>query len=216
MKKLLYLLVLPVSLCFMGCEALDDLDKYPVVDQVNTATYPINGDYFVTLDLFDATTNAWVEDYYSAGFTKITFSNTAANSKDAVWFDDLAFWPTKAIIKCDPATRSFTAGTYNSSFEELILKPGDDTLDFHASHPIDYKAVSLDKTYTNSVKDSVLVSGYKMTVKITGGSIELGTYLAPSKTKTDAITIELEWSDDPGTKYRYKGYRRTGFLEDEN
>lgn len=215
MKKLFYILILPIALGFVGCQALDDLDKYPTVEPGKTATYPINGEYFVTLDLYDADAKEWLTDYYNQGYTKIMFSNTAANDKDKVWFDDLAFWPSKAIINCDPASKTFVPGTYNANYAEQILAPAD-TNAFHKKHKIDFKALSVDKTYPGSVKDSILVSGYGITVKVYTGSIELGTYKAASKTMTDAINIELEWSDDPGTKYRYKGYRRTGFLEDEH
>ena len=212
MKKLLYILVFPIAFGFMGCEALDDLDKYPGADPGKTATLPISGEYFVTLDSYDTGTNAWVEDALGYGYVKIIFSNTAANDKDVVWFDDLLFWPTKAKIKCDPLNKSFTPGTYNSNFAQQIVAP-EDTSAFRVKHKIEYKIINVDK---NAVKDSFLVSGYGMTVKILTGTIELGTFVAASKAKTDAINIELEWSDDPGTKYRYKGYRRTGFLEDEH
>lgn len=209
-KKYLYILAIAVLIGFSGCEALDDLDKIPDPKIETSVTYPINGEYYVTLDMLDGT--EWVEDVYGLGYKKIMFSNTATNDADVVWFDDLKTWPTRAKVKCNPASKTFIAGTYNANFAEQILAPAD-TNKFHAAHEIEYKAVNVDK---DAVKDSILVSGYGITVTVSGGTVELGTFEAPSKTKADAINIELEWSDDPGTKYRYKGYRRTGFLEDEH
>lgn len=210
-KRNLYLLATAVLIGFTGCEALDDLDKYPDPKIETSITYPINGEYYVTLDLLDGT--EWIEDYYHAGYTKIMFSNTATNEPDMVWFDDLKFWPTKAKIKCDPANKSFVAGEYLANYSEKFVTTAGAAA-FKKSFPLEYKVVgNFDK---NAVIDSILVSGYGITVKVIAGSIELGTYEADSKTKTDAINIELEWSDDPGTTYRYKGYRRTGFAEDEH
>lgn len=34
--------------------------------------------------------------------------------------------------------------------------------------------------------------------------------------KSDSIYVKFEFGDDPGTKYIYAGYKRTGFLEDEH
>lgn len=210
-KKYLYLLATAVLIGFTGCEALDDLDKYPDPKIETSITYPINGEYYVTLDLLDGT--EWVEDYYSLGFVKVILSNTAANDADIVWFDDLANWPTKAKIKCDPANKSFVPGEYLANYsEKFVTTAGLDA--FKKKYDLEYKLIgNFDK---NAVIDSILVSGYDITVKVIKGSIELGTYEAASKTKTDKFTIELEWSDDPGTTYRYNGYRRTGFLEDEH
>lgn len=210
-KYILYItfLALIVSAC--------DLKEDYVVER--SATNPINGEFFVTLDLLDGT--EWVEDYYSLGYVSLKFSNTSANDADMVWFDDNGNWPTKAKIKCNPTTGTFEAGTFNANYAVQTLAKEDTTATgkfviavFKAAHPIEYTEVSIDRHADK--KDSVLVSGYAITVKVIGGSIETGTFLAPSKAKTDAITLELEWSDDPGTTYRYKGYRRTGFIEDEH
>lgn len=210
-KKYLYLLATAVLIGFTGCETLDDLDKYPDPKIETSITYPINGEYYVTLDMYDGT--EWVEDAYGLGFVKVMLSNTAENDADMVWFDDLENWPTKAKIKCDPANKSFVPGEYLANFAEEFVT-AEDVEGFQADHPLEYKVVgNFDK---DAVIDSILVSGYAITVKVLSGSIELGTYEAASKTKTDKFTIELEWSDDPGTTYRYNGYRRTGFLEDEH
>lgn len=211
-NKFIIAIIIPLFFGLAGCEALDGLDDKKVTDPEVSVTYPINGEYFVTLDMFDAAENVWVRDVYGYGYVKIMFSNTANNDKDKVWFDDLKFWPSRAKINCDPANSSFTAGTYNANFAEAVLKPSD-TSEFHTDHPIEFKAFSLDK---NAVKDSVLVSGYGIMVKIFEGFIMKDMVVAPSKFVTDSINIQLEWSDDPGTKYRYAGFRRTGFLEDEH
>lgn len=210
-KYILYItfLALIVSAC--------DLKEDYVVER--SATNPINGEFFVTLDSHDGT--EWVEDAYGLGYVKLKFSNTSENDADMVWFDDDGNWPTKAKIKCNTEAKTFEAGTYNANYAVQIIakedttKTGELVLDvFKEDHPIEYSQVSIDRRADK--KDSVLVSGYGISVKVIGGSIETGTYETPSKAVTDAINIELEWSNDPGTKYRYKGYRRTGFIEDEH
>lgn len=211
-KYLLYITFL--ALAISACDLKDDY----IVEK--SATYEINGEYYVNLDMKDDA-GAWEEDPYGIGFVKIVFTNTSANDADYVWMDDLGNWPAKAKIKCNPATGTFEPGTFNANYATQIIAKedttatGDFVIDvFKGAHPIEYSEVSIDRTADK--KDSVLVSGYAITVKVLGGSIEKNTVETASKAVTDAINIELEFGDDEGTIYRYKGYRRTGFLEDEH
>lgn len=54
------------------------------------------------------------------------------------------------------------------------------------------------------------------TVTVTNGKISKATYTTPSNTVVDEIYFEAEFDWDPGTIYKFKGHKRTGFLEDEN
>lgn len=58
---------------------------------------------------------------------------------------------------------------------------------------------------------------YDVQITVANGKIMKNTATAPgSKTKTDSIYYEVQYSDDPGTVYYMSGYKRTGFLEDEH
>jgi hypothetical protein len=212
MKKYIFYITV-LALIVSACDLKEDYEVE------RSATNPINGEFYATLDLLDGT--EWVEDVYSLGYVTLKITNTSADDADMVWFDDGENWPTKAKIKCNPTTGTFEPGTFNANYAVQTLAKEDTTstgefvIDvFKEDHPIEYSEVSIDRHVDK--KDSVLVSGYGLTVKVLGGKIEKGTFEAPSKAMTDKISIELEWSDDPGTTYRYNGYRRTGFLEDEH
>lgn len=53
-------------------------------------------------------------------------------------------------------------------------------------------------------------------VTVTGGKVIANGAKTVAGNITDSIVIELGWADDAGTQYRYAGYKRTGFLEDEH
>ncbi|MEZ3578326.1 MAG: hypothetical protein K1W01_12615 [Muribaculaceae bacterium] len=52
-------------------------------------------------------------------------------------------------------------------------------------------------------------------VTVTEGKILPGGAVSPSGMPVDGIEFKIEYSDDPGTVYTIKGYRRTGFVADE-
>jgi hypothetical protein len=56
---------------------------------------------------------------------------------------------------------------------------------------------------------------YASTVNITNGKILPNAAKSLSGNTTDSIYMEVEFSDDPGTKYIYAGHARTKFSEDE-
>ncbi len=58
--------------------------------------------------------------------------------------------------------------------------------------------------------------GYEITVTITDGQIVKDGATTSGGNTSDAISFNAEFSDDPGTVYTIKGYKRTGFLEDEH
>jgi hypothetical protein len=58
---------------------------------------------------------------------------------------------------------------------------------------------------------------YDITFNIDSGKIIQNASKGPvSKAVTDSISFVAEFSDDPGTKYRLSGYRRTRFSEDDH
>jgi hypothetical protein len=78
--------------------------------------------------------------------------------------------------------------------------------------------VNLDnKTITgqNIANAGTYTGGIKFTV--TNGKITTNGAVGPSsKAPTDAIALDVEFSDDPGTVYHLKGYHRTKFVEDDH
>lgn len=208
------MIIVLFAMVISSCDLKEDYEV------IRSATNSMNGDFYVMLDMQDST-GTWTEDPYGLGFFRIKLYNTSADDADSIWLDDLETWPAKAKIKCNLTNSTFEPGTYNGNLTTAILAR-EDTIeggifaidDFKETNSIDYQEVSIDRHA--DTKDSVLVSGYAITVRVINGSIDKGTFVAPSKAVTDAINIEVEFSDDPGTTYRYKGYRRTGFLEDEH
>lgn len=164
-----------------SCEFLDSLDDYKDPEVKYTATYPLNGEWYIKVDAFVGSNEnsddpgEWLLDPYSWGYNKIMLYNTASNVADSIWIDDLGLWPLKAKITCNPKNKLFlpVAGVPNKK-----------------------------------------VTGES--VRIVRGGVYLGGALTAAGNKTDSINIVLEFSDDPGQIYRYTGYRRTGFLEDEH
>lgn len=57
--------------------------------------------------------------------------------------------------------------------------------------------------------------GTDFTVVVKNGKVVFGGATTPSGMPADAIEYQVEYSDDPGTVYTFKGYRRTGFTADE-
>jgi len=181
MKKYSLILIGIFALFFTSCEFLDGLDDYKDPDVQYTATYPLNGEWYIHLDLLtgaDPNSDAvadWELDTYGLGYNKILLYNTASNRADSLWLDDLGFWPTKSKILCNPTNRTFP---------NIVNAP-------------------------NKAKAAATVTVVRGGVYLKGATTAAGNV-------TDSINIVLTWADDPGTYYRYTGYRRTGFLEDEH
>lgn len=58
---------------------------------------------------------------------------------------------------------------------------------------------------------------YNIKVNIANGKILPGAARGPvSKAVTDSLYFEAEFSDDPGTKYQFTGYKRTRWPEDDH
>ncbi len=181
MKKYSLILLGAFALFFTSCEFLDGLDEYSDPTVEYTATYPLNGEWFVHLDMLtgaDENSDAaadWSLDPYGAGYTKLMMYNTATNRNDSIWIDDLGFWPTKSKISCNAANKSFTSIT----------------------------------DAENLLKATATLTVVRGGVYLKGATTEAGNV-------SDSINIVVTWADDPGTFYRYAGYRRTGFLEDDH
>ncbi|MBO9673461.1 MAG: hypothetical protein J7577_08450 [Sphingobacteriaceae bacterium] len=79
-------------------------------------------------------------------------------------------------------------------------------------------SVNLDsKTFNgqNVVNKGTYAGG--LTFTVTNGKVTPNGAVGPSsKAVTDAIALDVEFSDDPGTIYHLKGYHRTKFVGDDH
>jgi len=69
-------------------------------------------------------------------------------------------------------------------------------------------------TFSGETDALEMISGG--TVSVTNGTFSKGTFVTASNTTVDEISFEAEFDWDLGTKYIFKGHKRTGFAEDEN
>ena len=164
-----------------------------------TAVAPMSGEWYVRWDVQDST-GAWeqITDY-----THIMTSSTAANSPTEMWIGDLfgdprnlastavgSFWTFQVRANVDLGSMTFNAN--DKSVAVVGAKPATPTVPAQAPVP------------------------YDINVTITDGKIIKDGSTPPSGATTDSIFFQAEFGDDPGTKYRAYGYKRTGFLEDEH
>ena len=104
--------------------------------------------------------------------------------------------------------------TYNSAanIEEMWIDDFQNIWWFKAKAPVSLSSLSFGGTDLPSNYD-----GYEITVTITNGAIAKDVAGATSAgNKSDTISFDIEFSDDPGTIYHIAGYKRTGFAEDEH
>lgn len=73
------------------------------------------------------------------------------------------------------------------------------------------------KTFTGQNVANVATYPGGITFTVTNGKVTPNSAVGPySKAQTDAITLDVEFSDDPGTVYHLKGYHRTKFVGDDH
>lgn len=82
--------------------------------------------------------------------------------------------------------------------------------DFKVKAQADFGALTFSAT-----KAPNFVPGYPITVTITNGKVLPGLGHSKTGNIVDSIYMEVEFSDDPGTKYLIKGHSRTMLIEDE-
>lgn len=104
-----------------------------------------------------------------------------------------------------------TYNTADDNGQEMWVDDHQNIWWFKATVPVDVKA----QTFSGSDLPSS-VDDYDITVNISNGKIIDDIATSTGGNKTDSIYMDIEFSDDPGTIYTLKGYRRTGFLEDEH
>ena len=106
--------------------------------------------------------------------------------------------------------------TYNTAAnngQEMWIDDHGHVWDFKVKAPVTVSSLSF---AGNNLASSV--DGYDVNVTITEGKITKNGATSSGGHKVDGISFKAVFSDDTnaGTIYEIKGYRRTGFLEDEH
>ncbi|WP_379824450.1 lipid-binding protein [Flavobacterium notoginsengisoli] len=106
--------------------------------------------------------------------------------------------------------------TYNTAAnngKEFWIDDHGNVWDFKVKAPLTLSALSF---AGNNLASSV--DDYDVNVNITEGKITKNGATSTGGHKVDGISFKAQFSDDPtpGTIYEIKGYKRTGFPEDEH
>jgi hypothetical protein len=122
-------------------------------------------------------------------FVKIVTFNTSDNSTSQMWVDLTEFWGT------------------NTPPKQLVQ--------------VKANVNTGDKTFSITNGNNVPDNGYKndpnLKITIKNGKVITDGAVGPgSKQKTDAISLDVEFSDEPGTIYKLSGYHRTKFPDDDH
>jgi len=130
----------------------------------------------------------WVQADGTGSYYKVVTNNTADNSTSKMWLDLTNFWGT------------------NDAPAQLVKAR--------------VNVNTADQTFSVTKVANVENSGYNdptLTITITGGKVITDGAIGPvSKQKTDAISFSAEFSDQPGTVFKFSGYHRTKFPDDDH
>lgn len=115
--------------------------------------------------------------------------------------------------------------TYNTAAndgKEMWIEDHGNLWNFKVKSPITLGSLSFaGNNLASSVVDDVaatpdVIETYDVNVNITEGKITKNGATSTGGHTVDGISFKAEFSDDPGTIYEIKGYKRTGFFEDEH
>lgn len=105
--------------------------------------------------------------------------------------------------------------TYNTAADngnQIWIDDHQHIWEFKAKANVDYQNLTFDGDNLESK-----VGDYEITVSISNGKITKGDVLTDAENPTDGISFDIQFSDDTDNKtYTIKGYKRTGFAEDEH
>lgn len=122
-----------------------------------------------------------------ADYALISTYNTSANDGKGMWIDDHGHvWDFKVKTPVTLSSLSFAGNDLASSIVHDVASTPD------------------------------VIETYDVNVNITEGKITKNGATSTGGHTVDGISFKAEFSDDPGTIYEIKGYKRTGFFEDEH
>lgn len=168
MKKFIYATLAALCLTATSCE------KEEIGD---TATVALAGEWLVNIDAVDADGNVVIEDPFGLGAVQQITYNTAANTSDAIYVDDLGlFWSYKVKVNANCSALTFSGSGDNQSADykpgecTVTIRDGKVTINGATSphgYPVDkieyYVTFSDDTNPADYGFDSYRVSGYRRT-----------------------------------------------------
>lgn len=140
---------------------------------------------------------------------------TAVQSLANEWYVQVTVIDAATGAVIDDTDKSYsTMSTYNTADNSPNTMWMDDSQSYYGLKT----KVNVDlPNKAFSVTDAVEEYGDDVKVTITNGKVITDGAVGPSsKAVTDAISYDARFSDDPGTIYRFKGYGRTRFPEDDH
>ncbi|BDU23641.1 hypothetical protein FLGSB24_03850 [Flavobacterium sp. GSB-24] len=123
-------------------------------------------------------------------------------------------WYVQTLVNGTVVADYALISTYNTSAndgKEMWIDDHGHVWDFKVKSPVTLSALSFAGSNLASSVD-----GYDINVNITEGKITKNGATSTGGHTVDGISFKAEFSDDPGTIYEIKGYKRTGFYEDEH
>jgi len=141
------------------------------------------------------------------GYEEYTQVNSPVVEASGDWFVE----PFVGATQVGAFLKITTSNTNANGPAELQIFDLKNFWEFKVNTPIDMSNL----TFSGADLPSD-VDGYTVSVTITNGVITKNTHTTEIGSVTDSISFDVEFSDDPGTVYTLKGYKRTGFLGDEH
>jgi hypothetical protein len=112
-----------------------------------------------------------------------------------------------------------THNTAADNGEEMWIDDHKHLWYFKSKTPINLSAMTFsgaDLASSVDDDDDPATPSYDITVTITNGMITQDDTLTSGGNTSNGISFDIEFSDDAGSIYTVKGYKRTGFAEDEH
>lgn len=133
MKKIFYILAIAASILLASCQ------KTPIG---GTKVQDMSGQWYVQVDIVDASGNVVVEDFNGGRSIVLTY-NTASNADNVLYVDDLGnFWTYKVQVSCVLASKSFGSDSpiANESYDCNVTLSNGKIVDGGATTPSGQKA----------------------------------------------------------------------------
>ncbi|MHC0447222.1 lipid-binding protein [Flavobacterium sp. 3-218] len=124
-------------------------------------------------------------------------------------------WYVQTLVNGEVVVDYRLISTYNTASNDanMFIDDHGNIWDFKVKTPVTVNALSF---AGNNLPSSV--DGYNVNVTITEGKVTKNDTKTSGGNTTDGISFKAVFSDDTdaGTVYEIKGYKRTGFKEDEH
>ncbi len=124
-------------------------------------------------------------------------------------------WYVQTLVDGEVVADYALISTYNTSAndgKEMWIDDHGHVWDFKVKSPVTTSSLSFAGSNLASSVD-----GYNINVNITEGKITKNGATSTGGHTVDGISFKATFSDDPDAlTYEVKGYRRTGFIEDEH